>query len=274
MTAHIQDNTISGNTTPDTAGETFDRLYRDNHQKVFNLSLGLTGNVDDALEIAQEAFSRAFRAFDSFRGECSFFTWIYRITLNVASDSLKQRAKFPVQALTEDMGFSLEEIIDTNPVCDPETELLARQARVKCLHSLTECLQANERKVFCLAITLGLPHRVVAEILECSVGSVKTTLHRAKRRWFGYMEDRCGLLKQSNPCRCSQWVRFGLSRGWISRDAAAGLQPPATTDAGEEIMELRGLHDLYRDLYGEKGDASMAQRLREGIRNREWELFS
>lgn len=254
--------------------ELFDQLYRDNQAKVYKLALGLTGNAHDAEEITQETFFRAFRSYQSFREESSFFTWIYRITLNVANDYLKQRAKFPVHALTEDMGFSLEEILDPDASGNPETELLACQARIKCLHSLTECLQANQRKVFCLAITLALPHKQVADILDCSLASVKTTLHRAKKRWMGYMEDRCGLIKESNPCTCNQWVRFGLSQGWIKKPVSVDPPPPAAVQAREEIARLRTLRDLYQGLYLESADASFVKRMREGIKNREWEIFS
>lgn len=258
----------------DNPTELFDQLYRDNQAKVYKLALGLTGNAHDAEEITQEAFFRAFRSYNGFRGESSFFTWIYRITLNAANDYMKHRAKFPVHALTEDLGFSLEEILDPDASSNPETELLANQAKIKCLHSLTECLRANERKVFCLAITLGLPHKQVAAILDCSPASVKTILHRAKKRWMGYMEDRCGLIKESNPCTCKQWVRFGLSQGWINQPVSVALRPPAAVQAREEIAGLRTLRDLYQELYLESADDSFVKRMREGIKNHEWEIFS
>lgn len=254
--------------------EHFDQLYRDNQATVYKLAMGLTGNGHDADEITQEAFLRAFRSYSSFREECSFSTWIYRITLNIANDYLKQRAKFPVNSLTEDFGFSLDDIIDPNPASNPETELLSRQARVKCLHAMTECLPTGQRKVFCLAITLGLPHKLVAEILDCSVSSVKTTLHRAKQRWFGYMEGRCQLIDKSNTCNCKQWVRFGLARGWISKQPLANSPSPITVQAREEVTELKKLRDIYQELYQDTGDESFAQRIREGIQNKEWAIFS
>lgn len=254
--------------------ELFDQLYRDNRAMVYKLALGLTGNGHDADEITQDAFLRAFRSYASFREECSFSTWIYRITLNIANDYLKQRAKFPVHALTEDLGYSLEEIIDPNPASNPETELLACQARVKCLHAMTECLPPGQRKVFCLAITMGLPHKLIAEILECSVSSVKTTLHRAKQRWFGYMEGRCQLIDKSNTCNCRQWVRFGLAQGWISEQALTSPPPPIAVQAREEVTELKKLRDIYQDLFQETADESFAQRIREGIKKKEWAIFS
>lgn len=254
--------------------ELFDQLYRDNQAKVYRLALGLTGNANDAEEITQEAFFRAFHSYNSFREESSFFTWIYRITLNVANDYLKQRTKLPIYVLTEDLGYSMEEIIDPNPAHDPETELLAREAKFKCLHCLTECLPANQRKIFCLAITIGLPYKVVAEIMECSLSSVKTTLHRAKKRWLGYMENRCQCIKKSNPCNCSQWIRFGLARGWFSKQVIINPRPSIHIQAKNEIIKLRDLRDTYRNLYLETADESLAQRIREGIKNKEWKIIS
>lgn len=254
--------------------ELFDQLYRDNQPKVYRLALSLAGNTHDAEDITQEVFSRAFRSYDNFRKDSSFFTWIYRITINVSNDYLKHRSKLPIVSLTEDQGYSLEEVIDPNPANNPETELLAQQVRVKCLHCLTECLQANERKVFCLAITIGLPHKLVAEILDMSISSVKTTLHRAKKRWFGYMENRCQFINKSNPCNCRQFVRFGLSQGWISKEAAVSPLPPITVRAKEDIRKMKTLRDFYKDLYQGKADKSFAQRMREGIKSNEWVIFS
>ena len=257
----------------DVPADQFGDLYRAHYREVFRLALGLAGNAADAEEIAQEAFVKAFRAFADFRGEASFRTWIYRIALNVTRDRLKERARFPAQAL-EEMGYVLEEIIDPDPASDPETGLLARQARVKCLHSLTECLRAQERRVFCLAVTLGLPHRRVAEILECSVAAVKTTLHRARKRWFGYMEDRCELLNPANPCSCRQWVRFGLAQGWISKqDVPAGAAPVAARTRAE-VGKLKALREIYQELHREMADEAFAERVREGIRKGEWAIFS
>lgn len=254
--------------------ELFEQLYCDNQAKVYKLALGLTGNTNDAKDITQEAFLRAFRSYHTFREESSFFTWIYRITLNVANDHLRQRAKLRINELIEDLGYSIEEIIDPNPANDPETELLAREVRYRCLHGFTECLPINQRKVFCLAVTIGLPHKLIAEILDCSVGSVKTTLHRAKKRIAGYLEERCQLIKKSNPCNCNQWVRYGLRQGWITKQALVNPRPKIIMKAREEMIELRSLRYTYQNLYRGTADESLARRIREGIKNKEWAIFS
>ncbi len=252
----------------------FDQLYRENQPKVYRLALSMTANPADAEDITQEAFFRAFRSYGSFRQDSSFFTWIYRIALNVANDHLKYRNKLPIKTFTEDMGLAYEEVIDRNPANNPETEVLARQVRIKCLHALTECLQENERKVFCLAITLNLPQKHVAEILECSVGSVKTTLHRAKKKWFGYMENMCSFIDKSNPCTCKQWVRFAVKNGMTATNALRDARPSIFLQAKDEVIGLRTLRDFYEDLYHDKADQNFADRIREGIKKKEWRIFS
>lgn len=249
------------------------RVYID-QTKVYRLALSLAGNAHDAEDITREAFFRAFRSYHTFRGDSSFFTWIYRIAVNVSNDYLKQRTKLPIETLIEDRGYSLEQIIGPNPASNPEAELLGYQARIKRLHALTECLPAEQRKVFCLAIIIGLPHKRIGEILDMSVSSVKTTLHRAKKRWSGYMENRCQLIKRSNPCNCRQFVRFGLSQGWISRDALSRPRPSITLQVREEVINLRALRKCYRDLFNDRADESFAERIRTGIKNNEWMIFS
>lgn len=269
----MRDESDQENLNPKSMSALFDQLYRANLDLVYKLALGLTGNVPDAEEVTQETFLKAFRSYHTFREECAFSTWIYRIAINVSKDYLRQRAKFPVPALTEDLGFLLEEVLDPNPDNDPEAALLANLAKDKCLHSLTECLPLEQRKVFCLAITLGLPHKLVAEILDCSPASVKTSLHRAKARWFGYMEDRCQLINKSGSCSCKQWVRFGLSQGWFSAEAAAASSSADMVQVKEDIGALKALRLLYQSTGRKTADESYVKRIREGIESKEWGIF-
>ncbi|MCL1982317.1 MAG: RNA polymerase sigma factor [Clostridiales bacterium] len=251
----------------------FEQLYNENFVKVYRLAHGLVKNSFDAEEITQESFLRAFRFYDSFREDSSFFTWIYRITLNVANDYLKKKEKMAVQSL-EDAGYVIDEIIDHAQTFDPEMEYLEHEAKAMCLHSVTECLAGDQRKIFCLAVTLGLPQKTVAEILDSSVGAVKTALYRAKKRWFGYMENRCSLINKSNPCHCKQWVKFGLSQGWFSPDEARDIIITPNPVLVNEVLDLRSLRELYKTLYSESDTENIAERIKSGIKKKEWEIFS
>lgn len=258
------------------AGE-FTGRYAETHERIFKLALALTGSRHDAEDVTQEAFLRAFRAFDGFRGESSFFTWVSRITLNVAKDYLRRRDKMPLQTLLEDRGYLLHEVIDENPENSPEYQLLAKEARVKCLHCITECLPDEQRQMFCLAVTLGLPLKTVAAIMECSLSKAKTTVHRARRRWFGYMENRCGFINKANPCNCLQWVRFARQQGWIKGDGAGlagGTKLDVDMQALAEIRSLKALRAVYGSAYGDTDNKLLLARIKSGIAKGEWSVLS
>lgn len=252
----------------------FSRLYDENYRKVYRLALALAGNASDAEEITQEAFLRAYRAFASFRGDSAFFTWIYRITLNVASDYLRYRDKLPVETLTDDLGYRLEDIIDTNPASDPEAEALANEARFKCLHYFTECLTPKQRIVFSLAVSLAMPQKLIAEVLECSLPAVKTTLYRAKRRIAAFLGGRCQYVDKDNPCRCEQWVSFGRAQGWLTEERRAMPRPPIVFQADMDIAKIHTLSAIYRQLYPENADEALAKRIKQAIAKKEWAIFS
>jgi RNA polymerase sigma-70 factor, ECF subfamily len=252
----------------------FDALCAESYPKVYRLALGLAGNRHDAEEITQETFLRAVRSWDGFRGECSFFTWVYRIALNVSNGRLRYRAKTPAAAITEDYGWRMEDVLDLNPQNNPETELLSREVRFRCLRGMTECLSADQRRVFCLAVTLGLPHRTVADILECTPGRVRTTLYRARKRWFGYMSGHCGLLDPKNPCRCAHWVRFARTQGWLTAPEALAAMPDLDQEAMASARRLKVLSMLYASQFPEDPDTALAERIREGMRSGEWKILS
>lgn len=267
-------------TPADNFTEHFDRLYRDNYVKVYRLAFGLANRAasvadrhNDAEDITQEAFLRAFGSFHTFREDSSFFTWICRITMNVAHDYMRQRTKLRIYETLEELGCSEEGLIDPDPANDPETRLLANEVMRVCMYGFTESLTIHQKKAFFLVTGLDLPYKLAAEILECSVGSLKTTLHRAKDRLAGYMESRCFLIKKSNPCRCEQWVKACLSHGRITTECITN--PTARITVTDKVkIYMRDLRDIYRDVYGARSDEAMAEMLKEGFAKKKRTTFT
>ncbi|MBI1919609.1 MAG: RNA polymerase sigma factor [Geobacter sp.] len=260
--------------------ESFDRYYRDNYVKVYRLAYGLANRNssvaerdNDAEDITQEAFLRAYRSFRTFRKESSFFTWICRITMNVANDYMRQRSKLRIYETLEELGCSEEELMDPNPANDPETRLLSNEVMRVCMYGFTECLPLKQKKAFLLVVGFELPYTLVAEILECSVGSLKTMLHRAKGSLARYMESRCSLVRKSNPCRCEQWVEACLSHNKITKDCITS--PTATIMVPDKVkIYMRDLRDIYHNVYGARSDEEMAEVLKEGFEKKRWATFT
>ncbi len=264
----------------DNSPELFDQLYRDNYIKVYRLAFGLankgfsvTDRRNDAEDITQEAFLRAFRSFNTFREESSFFTWICRITINVANDYIKQRTKLPIYETLEKLGCSEEDLIDPNPANDPESKLLSNEVMRICMIGFTECLPVHQKKAFFLVIGLDLPYKLAAEILDCTVGSLKTTLHRAKKRLIGYMESRCSLIKKSNDCRCEQWVKAVRSHERITNECITN--PTAKITIPDKVkIYMRDLRDIYQNVYWARSDEVMTEVLKEGFCQKKWATFT
>lgn len=158
----------------------FDLLVLKYQQKIVNLVLGYVRDPTEALDVAQEAFIRAYRALPDFRGDSAFYTWLYRIAINTAKNWLLARSRRPPQddvdaetAEQLDMGTRLKEF-DT-PEHQLITEEVARTVR-QALDDLPEDLRT--------AITLremeGLSYEEIAVAMSCPVGTVRSRIFRAR----------------------------------------------------------------------------------------------
>ena len=253
----------------------FDKHYRENAAGLFKLALSLTGRTEDAQDVVQESFSKAWKSWRDFRHESAFSTWIYRICVNTAQDRLRQRRRLPVQIFTEDWGIPWEEIVEAHPADDPVTLALAEDIRLKCLHGFSECLPRRQRQVFCLSHVMGLDHKTIGTILGCQVGAVKASLFRARQRIDGYLNGRCVFIKADNPCECRQWVRFALKQGIVKlppgteKERADRLSAKANR-VRHEIGSLLQMRELYAQTFAQRADEAFLFRVKEGIERKEW----
>jgi RNA polymerase sigma-70 factor, ECF subfamily len=154
----------------------FEALVRATHAETYTLAHRLTGNDEDARDVAQDTYLRAYRALDRFRGDARFQTWLYRITANSASTLLGQRARHRHDELTEEVP-----VVDERLAIDP----VARAEGAALRHHLTDALRRlppGLRAVVVLRDVYDLPHEAIATELDISVTAAKVRLHRARRR--------------------------------------------------------------------------------------------
>lgn len=155
----------------------------DEYQKnVYNLALRMTGNPEDAQDMSQEAFIKAFNSLASFRGDSKLSVWLYRIVSNVCLDFLRSRKRRQTVSLNMDDGeggSSELEIPDLSAM--PEEELnrrLTREAVRKGLLSLPE----DQREILLLREIEGLSYDEIAQALGLEAGTVKSRIFRARKR--------------------------------------------------------------------------------------------
>lgn len=152
-------------------------------KKVYNLAYRFTNNDDDALDLAQEAFLRAFTNLNDFRGTSSFGTWIHRITANLCLDEIRRRRRQPVYSLdvavtTEEGGEVERQLVDESDTPLETVEKRELQAEIQAgINSLDD--------EFRLAVVLrdlqGHSYEEIAEIMGVSIGTVKSRISRGRR---------------------------------------------------------------------------------------------
>ena len=161
----------------------FDVLVRQYDQAVLRLAMHLTGSEQDAQDIQQEAFLKAYRYLGNFRFECSFYTWIYRIVTNLCLDHLRKRnvrkedAPVAVDASGEEYS-RLEQFADVRSGANPERDLMRRELGRK-IGTALSALTPRERMVFELKHYHGLKLRTVGEMLNTTEETAKNKLFRA-----------------------------------------------------------------------------------------------
>jgi RNA polymerase sigma-70 factor (ECF subfamily) len=171
----------------------FEDLVRQYDRAVLRLALHLTGSESDAQDIYQEAFLKAYRNLGSFRFECSFYTWIYRIVSNLCLDLLRKRQvrKEDSPVVVDEDGAErslLDTLADERSGADPERDLLSRELRERIARGLAK-LTPRERMVFELKHYQGLKLRTVGEILNTTEETAKNTLFRATQKMRAALAD-------------------------------------------------------------------------------------
>jgi RNA polymerase sigma-70 factor (ECF subfamily) len=162
------------------AGEmnAFQELVSRYHQKVFMVSLGLLRNRDDALEVAQETFFRAYRKIKSFQGGSSFYTWLYRIAVNISIDTQRRQKRNPLDFRESmDAVFEAQNEVAKDPFADAHDREL-REQLTKAINELTP----EHKAVIVLRTLEGMSYKDIGEVLGCSEGTVMSRLHYARKK--------------------------------------------------------------------------------------------
>jgi RNA polymerase sigma-70 factor (ECF subfamily) len=231
----------------------FEPLVEKYRQRVFRLAYNVLRSQEDAWDAAQEAFIKAYQALPSFRGQSAFYTWLFRIAMNVAHDKARQRGAagraFGTERVTE------EEWERTMP--DPGEEPDDAAARAEERSRITRALDAlpeRQRAIIMLSDLEGLSYREIADVLKIPMGTVMSRLHNARKRLRAVLGPLAmllvalGTLVAPMSAHAQQMVRFG-ARVLLATDVppapAARQAPPLPIDERLEAF-LPKLRQLFK----------------------------
>lgn len=153
----------------------FEELVRETYADTYTLAFRMVGNKEDARDVVQEAYLRAHKGIEKFRGDAQLSTWLHRITANCANTFLGRRNKHTHAGLED------YDAVDQHPAHDPSMRADTAELRSRLSAALME-LPPKLRAVVVLRDIYDLPHESIAEQLEITESAAKVRLHRARKR--------------------------------------------------------------------------------------------
>jgi RNA polymerase sigma-70 factor (ECF subfamily) len=164
----------------------FDELVRRTYVDTYTLAVRLTGNEEDARDVVQEAYLRAWKSIPRFRGDAAFTTWMYRITANASYTHVERRRRRRTTHLDD-----VDDPIDRRLDAQPDT-LAESTAGLGELSAALDQLPPSLRTLVILKDVYGLSHEVIADELGISVAAAKVRLHRGRKRMRELLDEAEG----------------------------------------------------------------------------------
>jgi RNA polymerase sigma-70 factor, ECF subfamily len=234
----------------------FEPLVEKYRQRVWRLAYNTLRDREEAWDVAQEAFIRAYQALPSFRGQSAFYTWLYRIVMNVATDRARSRGAqgraFGTERVPEEDWDRV--LPDDNPGDEAPDDAAARREQRQKIVAALETLPEHHRKIVMLSDLEGLSYREIADTLEIPMGTVMSRLHNARKRLRDALRPllalvlALGALLAAPAARADDpVVRFG-ARVLLGTDAPlpAGLHPAPAAGDERMVAFIPKLRQLFR----------------------------
>ena len=178
--------------------ESFNQLMRRWEKPIYALAYRVLGREDDARDVCQEAFLRAFRALPRFRGEAKFSSWLYRIALNLCRDWIRRERRAPLVPMPD--GVDITQYAAERRTTASVEELAATAEMSRGVEAAMERLPEEQRTAIILKEYHGLTFQEIADLMGCPLSTVKTRLYQGLAQLRRHLADQ-GRLDETGPAR-------------------------------------------------------------------------
>ena len=168
----------------------FETLVLEYEKNVYNIALRMTGNSEDAADMTQEAFIKAYNSLQSFRGDRKFSVWLYRIVSNVCLDFLRSKNRRPTVSLSVEDDDGEDAQLDVADESQSPELLLDRKLTRDSVRRGLDSLPPDYRQILLLREIQGLSYDEIAQALSLEVGTVKSRIFRARKRLCTFFDRR------------------------------------------------------------------------------------
>ncbi|PJZ83405.1 RNA polymerase sigma factor [Leptospira harrisiae] len=217
---------------------------------IYNVIRRILLNPQEAEDLTQEVLLKIatnLAAYDPTRA--SFKTWAYRISVNHALNGKRGMLEEITTGFSE-YANELEKMpnidIPANELSSPENLVLIEEAKASCTLGMLLCLDREQRIALILADLMGLSDRESSELLDISNEAFRKRLSRARKDLYTFMDDKCGLMNEKNPCRCSKKMKSFQNNGWID-PAIPRFSMPLVRRLKEQVKELNCEYEDFNE---------------------------
>ena len=165
----------------------FEDLVTEHEKGVYAIAQRMTGNAEDAADMTQETFIKAYNSLSSFRGDSKFSVWLYRIATNVCLDFLRSRSRKPTVSLSVEDDDGEEVELDIADESQSPERLLERGLTRDAVRRGLNALSPEYRQILLLREIQGLSYEEIADVLTLEVGTVKSRIFRARKRLCAFL---------------------------------------------------------------------------------------
>lgn len=169
--------------------DAFEEIVRQNQTYIYNLCFSKLGSREDALDVSQETFIKAYRALGSYRGESKLSSWLYRICANCITDHIRSKKQDTVSLEPDEEGNGGVVLADDDPGSSPEAA--AERADIRsAVQAAVAALPEDMREMIILREYRGMSYAEIAELCGIEEGTVKSRLNRAKQKIKDFLTER------------------------------------------------------------------------------------
>ncbi|MEM9676001.1 MAG: RNA polymerase sigma factor [Bacteroidota bacterium] len=221
---------------------------------IYNIAWKMVRNPDDAADLTQEALIKVTINLSKFKFNSTFRTWAYRIVLNHFLTAQRRKSELQISSFeTMSAGLTNTPDQDLSEAEQEEFRAYIREMNLMCMSGMLLCLTREQRLIFIIGEMFNADHTIGSELMNISKDNFRAKLRKARKDIYHFMNNQCGLVNKSNPCRCHKKVTFALREGHIdaknllhNRKEYASFLDIIREDANEMIDFV---DEKYAELY-------------------------
>src|SRR6202011_234877 len=222
---------------------------------IYNIAVRMLYHPQDAEDATQEILVKVLTRLSSFEGRSSFRTWLYRVVFNHLLNVKRGREELKITTFSA-YGDALDNTPDLElpdpKGASPDRNLLVTEVMLACTSGMLLCLDREQRLTYVLGAIFGVSDAVGADLLEITAENFRQRLTRARRDLRNFMNDKCGLINKSNPCRCAKKTRGFIQEGHVDPDNLlfARARMSEVREAAPKVFEtIKTLDDKCAEIY-------------------------